>query len=229
MMNARGLVLLCLATILTACGNNNHLPYPRATMFPGSEQQKIQSAAHWDVLAQHESEQILAALGTLEGDMPPSLHLGDPARNAGEFQSVWHNMLVTGLVNQGADVMLSREDALFTVEHEIQVVEHSSREKLPPRPGSVTAFLAMAAGVDDTQYWEDQGLVLIPVALAADLWNKFQRDTNAEVTEVIITTRVLDSRRIAHASTRVYYFNPEDIAHYRSQGRTFNVVAAGSL
>jgi len=226
---ARGLVLLSLSATLFACGNNNHLPFPRATMFPGAEQQKVQSASHWEVLARHESGQILAALGDGNGTITPSLYLGNPARNAGDFQSAWHNMLVTGLVSSGAAVMLSQESALFTVDYDIQVVEHASREVLPLRPGSVTAFFAMAAGIDDSQFWGDQGLLLIPVALAADLWSKFNKDTSEEVTEVIITTRVLDRQQIAHASTRIYYFDPDDIAHYRGQGRTFDVVTAGSL
>lgn len=225
---ARGLVLLSLSAALFACGSNNHLPYPRATMFPGAEQQKVQSASHWDVLARHESEQILAALGNGNGTITPSLYLGNPARNAGAFQNAWHNMLVSGLVDQGAAVMLSRESALFTVEYDVQVVEHASRERLPLRPGTITAFFAMAAGIDDSQFWEDQGLVLIPIALAGDLWNKFNKDTSAEVTEVIITTRVMDSQQIAHASTRIYYFDADDIAHYRGTGRTFDVVSAGS-
>jgi hypothetical protein len=124
--------------------------------------------------------------------------------------------------------MLSRESALFTVEYDVQVVEHASRESLPHRPGTFTAFFALAAGLDDSQFWEDQGLVLIPIALAGDLWNKFNKDTSAEVTEVIITTRVMDTQQIAHASTRIYYFDPDDIAHYRGAGRTFDVVSAGS-
>ena len=70
--------------------------------------------------------------------------------------------------------------------------------------------------------------MLIPIALAGDLWNKFNKDTSAEVTEVIITTRVMDTQQIAHASTRIYYFDPDDIAQYRGAGRTFDVVSAGS-
>lgn len=226
---ARGLVLLSLSAALLACSSsNNHLPYPRAIMFPGAEQQKVQSASHWDVLARHESEQILAALGDGNGTITPSLYLGNPARNAGAFRSAWHNMLVSGLVNSGVAVMRSPENALFTLDYDVQVVEHASRESLPLRPGTVTAFFAMAAGIDDSQFWEDQGLVLIPIGLAADLWNKFNRDTSAEVTEVIVSTRVMDSQQIVHASTRVYYFDPDDIAQYQSAGRTFDVVTAGS-
>jgi hypothetical protein len=88
-----------------------------------------------------------------------------------------------------------------------------------------TAFFAAVAGGIDTQHWGDQGLILIPVALAVDLWNKFRRDTSAPVTEVIITTRVLDSQQIAHSSSRVYYFDPADIGQYRDQGRRFNVIS----
>lgn len=211
---------------ITACSNNN-LPYPRATMFPGTEQQKLQSADHWNVLARHESELILRNLGNGGGTVIPSLYLGSPSNSASDFETAYHNMLASALVQNGADVMLNRENALFTLDYDAQVIQHSNRERLPLRPGTVTAFFAAIAGVNDTQYWGDQGLILIPVAVATDLWNKFRKDTSAEVTEVIITTRVLSSQRLAHSETRVYYFNPEDIGQYRGQGRTFNVVTAG--
>jgi hypothetical protein len=39
------------------------------------------------LLARHEFELVLETLASLDGNMPPSLYLGDPARNAGELQS----------------------------------------------------------------------------------------------------------------------------------------------
>lgn len=226
-MNISNGVVLCAAlTLLTACGSNNNLPYPRATMFPGTEQQKLQSANHWEVLAQYEAEQILSSFGAAEPGTRP-LFLDTPSENPAPFEQAYHSMLTSALVSAGANVMLSPEDALLNIHYDVQVLEHDSRERLPTRPGTYTAFFAAAAGLGDTQYWTHQHVALIPVAVAVDLWNNFRKDTKAEVTEVIITTRVQDSRQITHADSRVYYFNPEDIAHYRDQGRTFNVVTAG--
>lgn len=219
------LVLGATLVAFTAC-SNNYLPYPRATMFPNAEQPKLQSANHWNVLARHESELILRNLGDGGGAITPSLYLGDAPGTASDFETAYHNMLMSALVQNGADIMLSRENALFTLDYDVQVIQHHNRKRLPLRPGTATAFFAAIAGANDTQYWGDQGLILIPVAFAADLWNKFRKDTSAEVTEVIITTRVLSSQRVAHSESRVYYFNPEDIGQYRGQGKTFNVVSA---
>jgi hypothetical protein len=223
---SKGAVLCAALSVLAACGSNNNLPYPRATMFPGTEQQKLQSASHWEVLAQYESEQILSGFGEAEAGTRP-LFLNSPSENPAPFERAYHSLLTSALVGAGADVMLSPEDALMNIHYDVQVIEHDSREGLPARPGTYTAFFVAVAGLGDTQYWTHQHLALIPVAMTVDLWNNFRKDTKAEVTEVIITTRVQDSRQITHSDSRVYYFNPEDIAHYRDQGRTFNVVTAG--
>lgn len=223
---ARVLALCLTCSVIAACGNNDYLPYPRAAMFPGAEQQSLQSASHWQLLAQNESELIRASLGDGGGVITPSIYLGSPANNAGDFQSAYHNMLEAGLVDQNVAVMLNRENALFTLDYEVQVIEHDDREWLPARPGLITAFFLTGVGINDSQHWGDRGLILIPIGLAGDLWNKFNKDRSASVTEVIISTRVRDSQQIVHSSSRVYYFDEDDIAQYRGQGRVFNVVSA---
>lgn len=226
-MNAARVVALCMTClVLAACGNNDYLPYPRATMFPGAQQQSLQSASHWQLLAQNESELIRVSLGDGGGVITPSIYLGKPENNAGDFQTAYHNMLEAGLVDQGVAVMINRENALFSLDYDVQVIEHDNREWLPPRPGMITAFFLTGVGINDSQHWGDRGLILIPVSLAGDLWNKFNEDRSASVTEVIVSTRVLDSQQIVHSSSRVYYFDEDDIAQYRGQGRVFNVVGA---
>jgi len=226
-MNIARVVALCIScSVLAACGNNDYLPYPRAAMFPGTQQQSLNSASHWQLLAQNESELIRASLGDGGGVITPSIYLGKAATNAGDFQSAYHNMLEAGLVDQGVAVMLSRENALFTLDYDVQVIEHDNRAWLPPRPGLITAFFLTGVGINDSQHWGDRGLILIPVGIAGDLWNKFNQDRSASVTEVIISARVLDSQQIVHSNARVYYFDEDDIAQYRGQGRVFNVVSA---
>lgn len=223
---SKGIALCAALSVLAACGSNNYLPYPRATMFAGSEQQKLQSASHWDVLARYESEQILSSFGDATAEARP-LFLNSPDENASPFVTAYHDLLISSLVSNGADVMLSPEDALLTVNYDVQVVEHLNRERLPARPGTYTALVAVAAGLAESRKWGDEALVLVPIALAADLWNNFRKDTDAAVTEVIITTRIQDNRQITHSDSRIYYFSPEDMAHYRDQGKTFSVVGAG--
>lgn len=225
---SKGVALCAALSVLAACGSNNNLPYPRATMFAGSEQQKIQSASHWDVLARYESEQILDSFGDASAEARP-LFLNAPDENTSPFATAYHDLLISSLVGSGASVMLSPEDALLTVNYDVQVVEHANRERLPARPGTYTALVAVAAGLADSRHWGDQGLVLVPIAMAADLWNNFRKDTDAAVTEVIITTRIQDTRQITHSDSRIYYFNPDDIAHYRDRGKTFSVVGAGGI
>lgn len=226
MNTARVIALSLTCLVLAACINNDYLPYPRAAMFPGAEQQSLRSASHWQLLAENESELIRTSLGDGGGVITPSIYLGEAVNNAGDFQNAYHNMLEAGLVDQGVAVMLSRENALFTLDYDVQVIEHDNREWLPARPGLITAFFLTGVGIHDSQHWGDPGLILIPVGMAGDLWNKFNKNRSASVTEVIISTRVLDSQQIVHSSNRVYYFDEDDIAQYRGQGRVFNVLGA---
>ncbi len=221
---AKILALFSACGFLAACGSNDYLAQPRAEMFPGTQQQSLQSASHWQLLAENESNAIARSLGDGGGVITPSIYLGNAASTAGDFQSAYHNMLLSQLIAQNIDVMLSRENALFTLEYDVQVVEHASRNLLPPRPGTFSSFLLAGAAIHDAQYWGDSSLILVPIAVAGDLWSKFNSDTAASTTEVIITTRVLDSQQIVHSSNHVYYFDRDDIAQYKGEGRVFDVV-----
>lgn len=222
---ARKLALFSTCCVLAACADSNYLRHPRATMFPGAEQQTLESANHWNLIARNEASQIKESLGSGNGLITPSVYLGQAS--GGDFQKAYHNMLLSALVDQGVAVMVGRENALFSLDYDVQVVEHDRRAWLPPRPGTITAFLLAGVGLHDSQYWGEKGLVLLPLALAGDLWSRFNKDTSTHVTELIVTTRVQDSQQIVHSSNRVYYFNEADIAQYRGQGRIFQVVSAG--
>ncbi|MCB1665906.1 MAG: hypothetical protein KDI28_08975 [Pseudomonadales bacterium] len=222
----RWLAALTACAFLGACADSAYLHHPRATLFPASEQQTMASASHWNLVARNESAQIRESLGDGGGIITPSVYLGTATPGAGDFQTAYHNMLLSALVDEGVAVMLQPENALFTVDYEVQVVEHDSRSWLPPRPGTITAFLLTGVGIHDSQYWGDRGLVLLPVAMAGDLWSRFNKDTHTSVTELIVTTRVQDSQQIVHSSNRVYYFDEADIAQYRGKGRVFQVVDA---
>lgn len=223
---AKTLALFSACSFLAACGTNNYLPHPRATMFPSTQQQSLQAASHWQLLAQNESVEIARSLGDGGGVIRPSIYLGTAPSTSSDFQSAYHNMILSALIEQNVDVMLGRENALFTLDYDVQVVEHDKRSLLPPRPGTFSTFLLAGVGIHDAQYWGDSALILVPVALAGDLWSKFNSDMAASTTEVIITTRVMDSQQIVHSSNHVYYFDQDDIAQYKGEGRVFNVVNA---
>src|SRR5690606_13477418 len=142
---------------------------------------------HWNLIAENESGQIRQSLGDGGGLITPSVYLGEPANASGDFQTAYHRMLQSALVNSGVAVMLEPEDALFTLSFDVQVITHDRRTWLPPRPGTITACLLTAVGIHDSQYWGDRGLILLPVAMAGDLWSRFNRDTHASVTELIVT------------------------------------------
>ncbi len=187
---AHRLAVCGVCAVLTACANNAFLPHPRAVMFPESEQASLQAASHWQLIARHEAEQIRQALGDGGGIITPSLYLGMPSDTASPFEQAYHHMLLGALVDQQVAVMLTPENALFSLDYTVQVIEHGDRRHMPPRPGTFTAFLLAGVGIHDSQYWGDRGLVLLPVAAAGDLWARFNRTLSAPATELVVSTRV---------------------------------------
>lgn len=207
-----------LAVMLTACAGQP-LPYPRATTGPYIEQMKLQSASHWDLLARHEASLIVASLPDFA-----MLHVRNTGDNSTPFNEVYHQLLTSSLVRDGANVLLAESSAAYQVEYSVQTVTHHRRERQRLIPGTATAFWLASEVLENAHKWKRPELVLLPVAVGVDLWNllPFAR---GEATEVVITTRVHDGRRIVVSDSRVYYFNAADIQHYL-EGRVFPVVGA---
>lgn len=217
--------LVVMAIMLSACARQP-LPYPRALLGPGLEQMKLQSAAHWDLMAKNESQHITSALPAsasvyVAGDVDePS-----PGERS-SFDRTYHQLLLSSLVTEGATVMLDERAATHQVEYDVEVVEHHGRNGQRSLPGTFSAAWLVAKFVGNVSEWGSPGpeYGLLPLAAGADAWNMLSPYTSEEMTEVVITTRVHDSSSFTMADSRVYYFHPEDMRHYRETGRSFPVV-----
>ena len=216
-MKKARLALMVLLGALAGCAHER-LPYPKAVVGPGLEQLKLQSAAHWNLLASNETEQIFQVLPNYS-----TFYVSANPDTGIPFLDAYHEMLISHLVKGGAEVVLNADDALYQVEYEIQTVKHRRKEQQRLQPGTATAFVAVGELLDEASHWGQRELVLIPVAVGVDLWNAFWPNTSEETTEVIINTRLHDGRRIVAADSRVYYFNARDLHNY-SQGRSFPVI-----
>lgn len=196
------------AAVLAGCAVP-YSPVPVATNFPNSGQEKLQAAAHWDVIA-NDLEHKLAE--KLRKQPPRPVYLADPAPGVSPFQRALHASLVSALVNDGFSVSRSPAGSL-KVEMDVQAVTFA-----PNR----------------TQFRYAGG----PLALATGLWVLSDIDPVAGVmgavgahelyryhtsiftpgptpqTEIIVTVSVGDQFRYFARTTSAYYVADEDRALY---------------
>lgn len=219
-MGTRHLLALIALLSLSAC-QNGFTPQPRATMFPASEQTYLRSAGHWDVLAANEAAAIQNAL---DADNLISVREAGPA--ASPFEQAFNSMLTSHLVSNRVQVALNPEIASHHVDYDVQIVQHTDRKRLLPRPGTASAVFAIGVFGANIRNWTQQELALIPVGIGLDVLNGLWRGTRGSITEVVINTRVHDGSRLVSADSRVYYFSSEDQHNFHGQGRAFQVVSS---
>lgn len=206
-------------TALTAC-QGGYTPQPRATMFQATNQNVLRSAGHWDVLAANEAAAVSQVI-------PAGSLLGMPAASPAHspFEQAYRNMLTSQLVTSGVQVALSPASAVYQLDYDVQVVKHTDRDSLWPRPGTATAFFAIGTLAANVRHWSDQSLAMIPVALGLEYLTLLWRDTDSAITEVVVNSRVHDGVRLLSSNSNVYYFRDDDEHNFTGGGRAFPVVA----
>lgn len=208
--------LITLATALAAglllagCTQYHSAQAPIATTYPYSEQQRMQAAHHWGILARHEANGILRS----ERLRLKSLHLPDAEPHAsGEFARGFRTLLTSELVTRGAHVT-TQPGFSAEVHVDVEVISHRDRSFIRPPVG---AFTSLAAGIGvanlGLNHWSRPAVGLIPAAaITADVASGNWTYTGNE--EVIITTQVIDGGTILYSSSNLYYINAGDRRHY---------------
>lgn len=204
------LLLMIGALALSGCTRFHMAQAPIATTYPYSEQQRMQAAHHWQVLARHEANGILRS----ERLRLTSLHLPAPDdATDGEFGRGFRDLLTSELVGRGAQVT-TLPGFSAEVHVEVEVVNHRDRGYIRPPVG---AFTTLAAGIGVANFalenWSAPAARLIPIgAVTADITSG--NWTHTGNTEVIITTQVIDGTAILYSSSNLYYINAGDRGHY---------------
>lgn len=200
------IVLGATASILTGCFQANTAQSPLPSTYPISQQQKMQAAHHWNVLAEHEAKLIAGSVGN---KMPLHISGGDASQ---VFYQGYANLLTSQLVQNGATVLTTPHGAA-NVSFDVNVVKHTVKDSVRAPVGTwslLTAGVAVTAHAIDK--WTTPAKLLIPAAVGADITSgNWVKDSNVEV---IITTTVTQQNRILHSSSNIYYINGGDASHY---------------
>jgi len=203
---------LCLlgigSTLLAGCFGVHTSQAPIATTYTLTEQQKMQAAHHWNVLAQHQADMLVQQFAN-----KPLYIKG--AEQTTPFSTAFDSLLTSQLVSAGAFVKTSPNLAA-QVTYKVQVVEHKDRERIRAPEGAYTALAAgIAVATIPYNQWSEPALALIPAAAGADLFSgSWTSETNQEV---VITTQVTDAGQVVYSNSSIYYINPGDNDHYKAK------------
>lgn len=200
---------------LSGCFYANTSQAPVATTYPYTEQQRMQAAHHWDVLAQHEADGILRNSRVRFRDLyiHPDDQTPQNGNPGGEFGRGFHDLLTSQLVSRGANVTTAPSAQSATVKFNVEVVNHRDRGYIRPPRGAFTALAGgIAVATHPFNHWSEPALGLIPAAIVADITSGSWTYTGDE--EIIVTTQIVDDERILYSSSNIYYTNQGDRGHY---------------
>lgn len=201
--------------MLSGCFYANTSQAPIATTYPYTEQQRMQAAHHWNVLARHETTSILQHERVRHRD----LHISEAdtgylhTYSGGEFGRGFRALLTSELVSRGANLTTVPTANSANITIDVEVVEHRDRGFIRPPVGAFTALTAgIAVATIPFNQWREPALALIPAGVIADTTSGSWTHTGNE--EIIVTTQIIDGERILYSSSNIYYINAGDRRHY---------------
>lgn len=222
MMRAGSLVLLIL--FLSSC---SRLPLPAS--YALSEQQKMQAAHHWDVLAYDVANQInnrLISSDNVDKEVFVKATCGNEATPCGpgqttQFNEGFRDLLITRLVNFGVPTSNTKRDMDIEINYKVQVIYHAAR-RFTTGPGVLTA-LSTAINVFRNA---PSGLQLLALGGALDIANAAAPQNGHY--EVIITTSMVTAQKYLFRTSDIYYINDPDFWHYQNvaTGQTIQLVTS---
>jgi hypothetical protein len=206
--------------LLPACYAINTSQAPLTTTYPLTEQQKMQAAHHWDVLAEHEAKLISQAASTYSTAL-----FVDGGGDATDFDKSFKNLLTSQLVKNGSIVKTSPSNA-SVVTYDVDVVEHKDQDLKRAPVGSWTLLTGGVAVVAHAaRKWSEPVKLLIPAAIGADAFSgNWVRQTNFEI---VVTTRITTRDQITHSSSNIYYINGGDFDHYAQTSTSTTIKVTG--
>jgi hypothetical protein len=201
---------------------------PQPASYAYSEQQKMQAAHHWDVLASDVANQInnqLIRSDYIDKAVFVKSTCGTDAEpcergQTTQFNEGFRDLLLTRLVGFGVPTSTEKHISDIQVDYKVQVVYHASDRFTIP-PGSLTALSALVL------VFRHAPAELQLLALAAGIDTMNSAGPRAGHYEVIISTSMVADEKYLFRTSDIYYINDKDFWHYQdySTGKTIQMVS----
>lgn len=219
----RAILTFSLLLLISGC---TRIPQPASYAY--SEQQKMQAAHHWDVLASDVANQInneLIRSDYIDKSVFVKPTCGSEAEpcergQTTQFNEGFRDLLITRLVSFGVPTSIEDTTATIKVNYKVQVIYHAANRYTTP-PGALTALTAVVS------VFRHAPSELQTLALAAGLDIANSAAPRNGHYEVIITTSMVTDEKYLFRTSDIYYINDPDFWHYQnySTGKTIQMVS----
>lgn len=201
---------LAAAGLVSACSQA-----PVATTYPAEVQKKMQSAYHWQWLAEDLTKRVQAQMEADATLTAKPIHVQAQAADT-KFNRMFHTFLVTELLNAGVPVSLEPEGA-NVLAYTTQIVDHRESLWNRPTPGAITgltaAFMLPAIAVDQGADGA-VGALAVGTATAAAIDAGIGGVSWPTDTELIFTATIRDGETIRFRKAETFYIRSKDWTHY---------------
>ncbi len=216
--------LLLFVLLFSGCSS-----IPMYSSYAWTEQQKMQAAHHWDVLASDVANQInnqLIRSDYIEKAVYVKTTCGSDATPCTQGQTTLFNegfrdLLITRLVSFGVPTSTSKHMSDIQLDYKVQVVYHRTpRHTL--QPGLLTA---LSAGVAVLRYMPVELQIMAGAGLLDFMVGVGPPSGHYEV---IISTSMVTDEKYLFRTSDIYYVNDPDFWHYQNpaQGKSIRLVSS---
>ena len=218
-------VLLSGYVTLAGCQTS---PMPVASNFEYSQQYKLRSASHWNVIASDAVIKTLAMLESHHFEHPMAVFVDAPNTNTA-FAQNFHDFLVTQLVQRGVKVQQDRALADIVFQYSSQTVVHQG--EIPSfAPGHSTMLGAGIWALHGLRNQHMDVIMALPSALGLlGDWGRSQKAQGPTHTEMVLTTSATRNNQYLARHTDTYYIPDADTALFSSNADAGNKYAAQSI
>lgn len=225
---ARALALAA-ALGLPACSQR-----PVAAPFYTEPQYKVESAAHWALIAEDVASALSTYLETKVGkNAPVQLVMGRHRDSL--FAETFQQDLITAFVRQGNPVAMQPRPEAVSILIDINAVSHGIKAPNHSMPGPFTALgggVAVAHSIADlVPYGITAPLLTLAVGAGMDAYRSRIPET---ATELLLTISITQDGYFSYRSGAVYYIDDDELWQYTGRGTggrtiTLNDVPAGQI
>lgn len=213
--------LICLFIL----GGNGCTRIPQPVTYDYTEQQKMQAAHHWDVLANDVANQIRETIQRHKYTGTPvfvrtTCGTENTPCKPGEttqFNEGFRDLLITQLVNFCVLTNAEEDPNAIIVNYKVQVVYHRDNRYAARPPGILTA-LSTAVHV-----LRNAPVTIQAIAGAAFLDASESATDDAEHYEIIITTSMITGNKYLFRTSDIYYINDLDFWHYQNNAQSKDI------
>lgn len=214
-MHKRIVTLVASSMLLAGCV----APYteaPVATNFEAKNQKKLQSASHWQLIADDTSAQLISALPAEKQRVYVV-----QSKQQSTFQKAFNQQLISSLIAAGYPVMKHpNKGYTLTIDVKADPVQFTKDKKREPAVGEATTLAGGLWVLRNIYRSVSPGAAMMGGAATYDIYNfinsKYASGPTPK-TELVVTASVSDNDRYYANSTNVYYTTYSDWYNYTNE------------